>query len=96
MHTKTDAQPVEIFWENDQDRNFYLFGGPKWPQNWASEAHILHTSKSTWNEHVKQYCCETSENFLRNYQTPQIFLTLGPKIAQKLGPWGPYFTHLWK
>ena len=96
MHTKTDAQPVEIFWENDQDRNFDLFGGPKWPQNWASEAHILHTSKSTWNEHVKQYCCETSENFLRNYQTPQIFLTLGPKIAQKLGPWGPYFTHLWK
>ena len=96
MHTKTDAQPVEIFWENDQDRNFHLFGGPKWPQNWASEAHILHTSKSTWNEHVKQYCCETSENFLRNYQTPQIFLTSGPKIAQKLGPWGPYFTHLWK
>ena len=47
MYTKTDAKPVETFWENDP--NFYLFWDPKWPQNWASEAHILHTAKSSHN-----------------------------------------------
>ena len=53
----------KIFEKMTKDWNFDLFGGPKWPKNWASEAHILHTSKSTYNEHVKQYWCATSENF---------------------------------
>ena len=65
MFTKTDAQPVGNFLENDQRPEFLLIWGPKRPKIWASEAHILHTSKSTWNEHVRQYCCETSENVLR-------------------------------
>ena len=75
-----------------KDRNFYLFEGPKWPKNGASEAH---TFKSTCNEHVKQYCCETSENFFwESDQTPEIWLTLGPKITHKLGLWGPYILHI--
>ena len=91
MHTKTDAQPVEIFWENDQDRNFDLFGGPKWPQNWASEAHILHTSKSTWNEHVKQYCCETSENFFEKLPNTTNFSYFGAQNSPEIGPLRPIF-----
>ena len=59
MYTKTDAQPVGYFEKMTEDRNFDLFGDP----NWASVAHILHTSKSTWNEHVKQYCCEPVKTF---------------------------------
>ena len=65
MYTKTDAKPVETFWENDQ--NFDLFGDPKWPPKWASEAHILHTSKSSYNKHVKQYWYKTSGKFLRKW-----------------------------
>ena len=44
-----------MFEKITKDRNYDLFWGPKWPKNWSSEAHILHTSKSTCNEHVKQY-----------------------------------------
>ena len=67
MYTKTDTKPVEKFWENYERPEFLLIMGPKWSKNWASEAHNLHTSKSTCNEHVKQYWCETSENFLRKW-----------------------------
>ena len=79
MHTKTDAQPVGMFLENDQRPEFLLIWGPKWPKNWSSEAHILHISKSTWNEHVKQYCCETSENFWEITKHQNLFLLWGPK-----------------
>ena len=54
MYTKTDAKPVEIFLDNDQKLKFLLILGPKVAQNWASEAHILNMSESTFNEHVKQ------------------------------------------
>ena len=96
MYTKTDAKQVEKFWENDQRPEFYLFWGPKWPKNWVSGAHIIHTSKSTCNEHVEQYWSETSENLWESDQTPEFLLVLGPKIVQKLGIWCPYCTHLWK
>ena len=86
MYTKTGAQPVGNFWEND------FLGGPKWPTNWASEAHILHTSKSTWNEYVKQYCCETSEFFLRKWPNTRNFL--GPKMTQKSGPYEAHILHI--
>ena len=91
MYTKTDTKPVEIFLENDQRPEFLFIWGPK---KWASEAHIVHTSKSTCNEDVKQYWCEASENFLRKW--PSTRITFGPKMAQKLGIWIPYCTHLWK
>ena len=93
MHMKTDTKPVEIFLENDQRLEFIFILGPK---NWASEAHILHASKGTCNEHVKQYWCEASENVLRKWPNTRILTSLGPKMAQKLGIWGPYCTHLWK
>ena len=55
IETKTDGKPVELFWENDQRPEFLHIWGPKWHK----------ISKSTCNEHVKHYWCETSENFLR-------------------------------
>ena len=66
------------------------------PKMRASEARIPHTSKTTCNEHVKQYWCETSENFLRKWPKTRISTSLGPTLAQKLGLWGTYCTHLWK
>ena len=44
-----------FFEKMTKDQNFDIFWDPKRPI----------TSKSTCNEHVKQYWCETSENFLR-------------------------------
>ena len=64
-YTKTDAKPVENFEKITKDQNFYLYLGPTWPTKRASEAHILQISYSTYNEHVKQYWCETSANLLR-------------------------------
>ena len=55
MYTKTDEKPVEMFWQMNKYHYFYSFLDPKWSKNWASEVQILHTSKSTCNEHVKQY-----------------------------------------
>ena len=55
IETKTDGKSAEYFEKMTKDQNFDIFWGPKWHK----------TSKSTCNEHVKQYWCETSENFLR-------------------------------
>ena len=91
MYTKTDAQPVGNIWENDQRPEFWLIWGPKWPQNWASEAHILHTSKSTWNEHVKQYCCETGKKLLRKWPNTRNFSYFGAQNGPEIGPLRPIF-----
>ena len=77
MQTKTDVKPVENFWQNDQRPEFLLIWGPKWPKNWTSEAHILHTSKSTCNEHVKQYWCGTSEIISRKWPKTSISTYFG-------------------
>ena len=81
----------EIFEKITKDRNFDLFGGPKWPKNWASEAHIIHISKSTWNEYVKQYCCETSENILRKWPNTRKFSYFGAQSGPEMGPLRPIF-----
>ena len=91
MFTKTDAQPVGNFLENDQRPEFWLIWGPKRPKIWASEAHILHTSKSTWNEHVRQYCCETSENVLRKWPNTRNFSYFGAQNGPEIGPLRPIF-----
>ena len=49
----------------------------------TSEAHILHISKSTYNEHAKQYWCETSENLLRKWPKTWILTYFG---SQKWSP----------
>ena len=77
--------------ENDLRPEFWLILGPKVAQNWSSEAHILHTSKSTWSEHVKQYCCETSENFLRKWPNPRNFSYFGAQNGPEIGPLRPIF-----
>ena len=79
----------KIFEKMTEDWNFVLFWGPKWPKNWTSEAHIPHTSKSSCNEHVKQYWCETSENFLRKWPKSRILTYFGIQNGPKIGPFGP-------
>ena len=70
-----------------------LFGGPKLPWNWTVEADIQHTYKSSSNWYLKQDWCETSGNFLENYQRQEFWPILGPKVAQKSDLWGPYSPH---
>ena len=43
-----------------------------------------HTDESTCNEHVKQYWCETSENFRESDQSPELDLLWGPKWSQTI------------
>ena len=89
MWSNNDVKPVKTFWENDQDLNFDLFWGPKWSQNWASDAHNPHTTESICNEHVKQYWCETSENFLRKWPKSRILIYFGVQNGPKIAPLRP-------
>ena len=72
-----------------KDLNCNLFWDPKWPQNWTSEAHIPHTGECTYNEHVKQYWCETSENLLRKWPKSRILTSFGIQNDPKIGPFRP-------
>ena len=60
MYTKIDVKPTSgnFLRKWPKTLSFTYFGGPKWPKNSASEAHILRTSKNTRNELVKQYCAD--------------------------------------
>ena len=48
-------------------QNFDLLWGPKWPRNWALEAHIVHICESSSNDHNKQDWCKSRGNFLTKY-----------------------------
>ena len=72
-----------MFEKMTKDRNFYLFWGPKSPQNWASDAHIVHTSKSTCNEYMRQHWCD-------------FWLIWRPKMAPNFGPRRVYLLHTYK
>ena len=84
MRSNTDVKPAKIFRESDQTPEFWLTVGPKK----AFEAHIVHISESSFNEHIKQDWCESRGNFLTKY--------LKTWILTHLGLWGLSFTHLQK
>ena len=68
-----------------EDLNDDLFRGPKWPGNWASEANIQHTFKSTSNWHVKQDSWETSGICLIKWPKTRVFTYFGAQ--------GGHFSH---
>ena len=76
--TRMMQNQVEIFWENDL--NFDLFGGPKLPQNRASDAEIQHISKSSSNWHVNgDWCAEV--NFWENDWRLEFWPIWDPKMT---------------
>ena len=78
-----------------KDLNHVLFGGPKWPSNWASEVDIQHTFKNRPNWLVNQDWCKTNGNFLRKWPKTGIFIYSGAQTGPKIGPLSPIFsTHL--
>ena len=87
-------------WENfekmTKDRNFDFLGaqsGPKiGPLRPIFSKHLKVLGMSMWSNTV----VKPVKTFWESDQTSEIFLTLGPKMAQKLGLWDLYFTHLWK
>ena len=87
--SNTDVKSVTTFWEMTKELNFDLLWDPKWPKNWAPEAHILHTTESTCNEHEKQYWCETNENFLRKWPKSRILTYFGVQNGPIIGPLRP-------
>ena len=82
----------KIFGKMTEDLNCDLFGGPKWPGNWASGANIQHTSKNSSNWHVHQDWCETSGQFLRKWPKTGILTYLGAQSGPKTGPLRPIFS----
>ena len=63
--SNTDVKPVETFWESDQSPEFlHTLGSKMAKKNWAFEAHIVHISESSSNEHIKQDWCESRGNLL--------------------------------
>ena len=69
------------------------FGAPKRLRNWAFEAHTVHISESSFNEHIKQDWCESRGKFLTKYWKLEVWLTWGHKWPINLGLWGLSFTH---
>ena len=57
-----------FFLEKGQRPEFWLILGSKVAQKWASEAHILHTSKSTYNEHVSLRWHHNERDSVSNHQ----------------------------
>ena len=85
----------KIFQKMTEDLNYDPFWGSNWPRNWASEADIQHTSKSSNNWQVNQDWCETSGKFLRKWPKTGIFTYFGTQSGPKIGPLRPIFsTHL--
>ena len=76
----------KIFEDMTKDLNHVLFGGLKWPRNWASESDIQHTSKSSSNRHVKQHWCKTNENVLRKWPKTGVFTYFGAQSDPKIEP----------
>ena len=80
---------MKTFWENDQKTNFDLFVGPKWPDNRVSDAHNLHNFKSRFNEHVKQFRCETNGNVLKKWPMTRTLTYLRVQNSPKIRPLKP-------
>ena len=74
--------------------SFDLLLGPKWPRNWASESHIVHTSESSSKEHIKQDWCASRGNFATKYSKMWIVTHWRTEMAHKFGPLAPIvYTH---
>ena len=75
----------KIFEKMTEDLNYDLFWGPKWPGNWASEANIQHTSKSSSNWHEHQDWWATNGKFVKKWPKTGIFYLFGcPKWPKNL------------
>ena len=65
---------------------FTYFGAQSGPKIGPLMPIFFHTFKSTCNEHVKQYCCETSENILRKWPNTRDLTNFGAQNGPQIGP----------
>ena len=87
MLSNTDVKSVKTFREVEKSR-IWLTSGVRNGLKLDVEAHIVHISESTSNEHLKQNWCEPEGTFLQNSRKPEFLLICRPK---NLGRWGPIF-----
>ena len=94
-HVKQYANEASknVFRKKNKHQNFDLLWGPKWPRIWAFEAHVVHISESSSNEHIKQDYCEPRATFWTKYLKTWILPYLE---AQNFWPPGPIFLHTYK
>ena len=89
MWSNTQMKPVKRFLKKrTYIRILTDVGTPKWPRIWASEAHVVHISESSSNEHIKQDYCEPRATFWTKYSKTWILPYLE---AQNFCPPGPIF-----
>ena len=91
MWSNTVVKPLKTFWEITKHQKFVLLWVPKWPRNWAFEAHILHISEGSSNAHIKQDWCESRPNFSKKYSKTWILTHLEAQNGPKFGPLVPLF-----
>ena len=77
-------------------QKFFLLWDPKWPRNWAFDAHILHISESSSNAHTKKDWCESRPNFSTKYSKTWILTNLEAPNGPKFGPLVPFFLYTYK
>ena len=65
-----------------------IYLGPKWAGNWASEADIHHTSKSSSNWHANQDWCKTAGKRLRKWPNTCIFTYFRAQSGPEIWPTG--------
>ena len=83
-----------MMWEKNEkmteSRNYDL-----WPGNLGLgvqySTHLWKKFKLTGS---KKTDVKPVENIWENHHRPEFLLVLGPKVAQKLGLWGPYAPHI--
>ena len=83
----------KLFEKVTKVQNFDILWGPKWPKNWAFEAHIVHISESCSNDHKKaRLMWIQGKLFNKIVENLNIFwLIWRSKMAKKFGPLGPIF-----
>ena len=83
-----------------ENLNFDSFGSPKWSKNLG-----LWSLLFTHLQKYPQWACKWSFKWIRlkifkkigeNLYVDLFWPYLGPKMAWKFGPQGPFFTHIWK
>ena len=82
----------EFSWNFEFDRNMLsgtgarsdLLWSPKWPRNWAFEAHIVYISESSRHEHIKQDWCRESRAKFNKANLRDLIAATGLVILLKL------------
>ena len=83
-----------------ENLNFGLFGGPKWPKNlglWdLFFTNLQKYLQWAWKSSLTGIQWKVVTKIVENIDFDPFWPNLGPKMARKFGPQGPFFSHTCK